>query len=291
MAGARSGKPSRYGAGILSWAVGLLLLSGCATPAYVGRGPHPQIVRGHAVPPVDLVGNVFALPAKLLLWNWRVDNHAVSAETEAVLVKFLNAHQDDINQTEFRLNVWAPHQDVKRLIKNHQVAWPYRITLGTLTVLLETVLPGRLFGGLLGGDSYNPYTNTVSIYSDHPAIALHEAGHAVDFSNQRHQGTYALVRVLPFVNLPQEHEATSIAIDYLMEVGDHGNELAAYKILYPAYGTYVGGYLPGPYGIGSAVAVLLGHVMGRARAREQAQFYQNLDTAPQPPDLSPAPAQ
>ena len=266
----------------------MLVMAGCATTPYVGRGHHPQIVRGHPIPPVDLLGNVFALPVKLVLWDWHVDNHSISAKTEAVLVKFLDDHRSETGQTEFRLNVWAPHEDIRRLVANHQVAWPYRATFGVLSVLVELVLPSRLFGGLIGGDAYNPYTNTVYLYSDHPAIALHEAGHAVDFSNQRRKGTYALARVLPFVDLAQEHEATTIAIDYFMETGDHANEFRAYKILYPAYGTYVGGYLPGPYGIGSAVAVLLGHVMGRLRAREQAHFYQNLDTSPQPPNLSPA---
>ena len=263
-------------------ALSLLLSLGCATPPYVGRGPNPQIIRGHSIPPVDLLGNVFALPVKLILWDWRVDNHTVSRATEDVLAGFLNIHHHEIGQTEFRLNVWAPQEDIKRLIRNHQVAWPYRATLGVLSVLLEIVLPSRLFGGLLGGDSYNPYTDTVAIYSDHPAIAIHEAGHALDFSSQPHKGSYAMARILPFVDLAQEHEATTIAIDYFMDSGDRPNELSAYKILYPAYGTYVGGYMPGPFGIGSIVAVLAGHVLGRVQAHEQTKFYQQLDAVPPP---------
>lgn len=270
-----------------SIALSLLVLAGCATTPYVGQGPNPQIIRGHPIPPVDFIGNVFALPVKLLLWDWRVDNHSISADTEAVLDKFLSAHLTEIGDTKFRLNVWAPQDDVKRLVHNHRVAWPYRATFGVLSIVVETVLPSRLFGGLLGGDSYNPFTNTVSLYSDHPAIALHEAGHALDFSDQKRQGTYAMARILPFVDLAQEHEATTLAIDYLMDVGDQHDELEAYKILYPAYGTYVGGYMPGPFGIGSFVAVLAGHVLGRARAREQAQFYESLHVSSQPTPTSP----
>ena len=46
-----------------------LVLVGCATtpPPYVGQGPHPQITRGHHVPPVDFLGNVFAVLTKLIL--------------------------------------------------------------------------------------------------------------------------------------------------------------------------------------------------------------------------------
>ena len=42
-----------------------------------------------------------------------------------------------------------------------------------------TIFPGRVFGG----DRYNPFTNTINLYSDHPSIALHEAAHAKDRNN------------------------------------------------------------------------------------------------------------
>jgi len=135
------------------------------------------------------------------------------------------------------------------------------------------MLPGRLFPW---GDYFNPYTNTVHLYSDHPAVALHEAGHSHDFAKRRLKGSYAAARLIPLVDLYQEFQATDEAIEYLIEVGDRQTELSAYKILYPAYGTYVGNYLLFPFGL---LVVVFGHIHGRATANDREEFYQKLDAA------------
>lgn len=264
--------------GSLAWVVAIIL-TGCATSVpYVGQGPHPQITRGHPILPIDVLGNIFALPAKLILWNWKVDNHAISEETEAYLVRYMKAPDSHTEGTHFSLNEYAPGRALKRLAANRKVAWPYRLLLGLpVTLITDVLLPGRVFAGLLVGDSYNPYTDTVALYSNHPAIALHEAGHAHDFNQRRYKGTYAMVRLIPFVDLYQEFRATDDALRYLIETGDRPQEIAAYNILYPAYGTYVGGYFlfPGT----SLVGALGGHIWGRAKAHERAAYYAELDAS------------
>ena len=56
-------------------------------------------------------------------------------------------------------------------------ATPY--AWGVVSVTIYTIIPARLFAGFPipfvggGGDSYNPFTNTVSIYSGSRPIALH----------------------------------------------------------------------------------------------------------------------
>lgn len=255
-----------------------LSLSGCATTPYVGQGPHPQITRGRPVPIIDALGNVFALPIKLILFHWKMDNHTISEQTESYLVRYLDSPASVTDGTHFSLNEYAPGRALKRLVKNRKVAWPYRLLLGfPITLITDVLLPGRLFAGLLGGDSYNPFTDTVAMYSDLPSVALHEAGHAHDFNRRRWKGTYALIRLIPFVDLYQEYQATDEAVDHLVGIGDRPEELAAYKILYPAYGTYVGNYffLPG----GSVLGALLGHVVGRMKARSRATYYERLDAA------------
>ena len=137
------------------------------------------------------------------------------------------------------------------------------------------LLPGRLFPW---GDYYNPFTNTVHLYSDHPAVALHEAGHVHDFSSRRYKGTYAAIRLIPFVDLYQEYKATKEAIGYLKEIHDQSTELSAYKILYPAYGTYVGSYIFAP--IGTVGGALLGHVAGRSKAALEAHRQDQAQRAP-----------
>ncbi len=243
-----------------------LSVAGCAVAQpYVPQGGPATISRGQPIPPVDLLGNVFALFSKLLFLNWKVGNHAISHETEDSLTRYLEAPNSMTEGTHFSLNEYAPSRALNRLVMNRKVAWPYRLVLGLpVTLVRDVLLPGRLFAGLVGGDSYNPFTDTVSLYSDLPAIALHEAGHARDSNRRRLKGSYAALRLVPFVDLYQEYQATKEAIDYLQRTNDLAGERSAYHVLYPAYGTYVGAYVFPPIGtIGGAV---LGHVVGRSKA-------------------------
>ncbi len=265
-----------------------LASAGCATTVpYTGQGPHPQIERGVPVLPIDVLGNVFGLISKLFLWNWNVDVHDISPETEQAVVAYLQQRDLPLlHETKFRLNQYKPHQDLSRLVKNRHVAWPYRLLLGLpVTLLFEVLLPGRL----LGGDHYNPYTNTVHIYSDLSSVALHEAGHAHDFANQRYKGTYALARWIPFVDLYQEFQATDEAIEYLVANNYRDTEFEAYKVLYPAYGSYVGNYIFFPFGV---IAIVVGHIYGRWTVHERQEFYRQLDASMTGtvPDSGPVPA-
>ncbi len=259
----------RLAAGFLAVAV-----AGCASVPYVGQGPHPQIQRGRPCLPIDAVGNVLALPAKVFLFDWHFADHTFSARNEALVVEFVEQYPKEVGETQVQLNQYAPHHDLARLMKNHNVAWPYRITIGLLsTLVMDVMLPGRV---MPWGDYYNPWTNTAHIYSDHPAVALHELGHSYDINRRRYKGSYAFARMLPFVNLYQEWEASDAAIDHFIETKNRTEELRAYKILYPAYGTYMGSYLPF---FGSIVGLAVGHVWGRTKAYDRARFYERMDEA------------
>jgi hypothetical protein len=202
----------------------------------------PQIIRGRENLVLDGLGHyVFSMPAKLSLWNWSVGRHRVSAENEQIIRQYLAVN--GLSTVEIRLNTYAPHKEFARLKKNKDVHAGYKYSIGALSVLFYTLLPDRLFAGLIGGDHYNPYTNTVHIYSDHSAILVHEAGHAKDFAGRSMRGSYAFARMLPYVDLQQEMDASTDVIDYFYCRGDETNELNAYPILMPAYATYLGKYL------------------------------------------------
>lgn len=238
-------------------------LVGCATTVpYVGQGPHPQITRGRPVPVVDFLGNVFGLLSKLVLWEWKMNQHWVSEDTERYLIKYIDAPQSQTNGTHYSLNEYAPGRALTRLVKNRKVAWPYRFLIGLpLTLVYDVLLPGRLFGGLVGGDNYNPYTDTVSIYSDHPAVALHEAGHSHDVNKRQYKGTYAFARLLVIATLFQEYKASEEAINAFQKMNTQREACSAYDILYPAYGTYIGSTLPVLGGF--AIGAIAGHILGR----------------------------
>lgn len=232
----------------------------------------PQIERGKPRKFVDSVGWVVGIPGKILLWNRRVDNHDVSPETEAAIAAYLE--KNGLDQVKVRVNEYDPLGEWRRLRKNKAVGWGWRYTAGTLTALHYTLLPGRIFGG----DNYNPFTNTISLYSDLPAVALHEGGHAKDFGSRKWKGTYAVAGALPGVSLWPEAIATNDAIGYLRAEENYDEEQQAYRVLYPAYATYIAGAASPllPYGdlLITAGAVIPGHLVGRWKAKgvEQEQI-------------------
>lgn len=172
-----------------------------------------------------------------------------------------------------RLNQYAPGAEYRRLFRNKSVGAGWRYTIGLISVTFYTIVPGRFFAGLVGGDNYNPYTNTINLYSDHVSVALHEGGHGKDFAETNHKGTYAAARLLPLVPLVQEAYATGDAIGYHRWKGLTEEEKADYKSLYPAYGTYVGGevlrWVPVGWVVSyslTAASAIPGHIAGRIKA-------------------------
>jgi hypothetical protein len=206
-----------------------------------------------------------SLLGKLLLFNWKVDRHHISPETEQAIVTYLD--KNNMPNVKVRLNQYRPGGEWSRLFKNRAVGAGWRYTFGVLATAGYTILPGRFFGG----DNYNPYTNTMNIYSDVPAIGLHEAGHAKDTANRKWKGSYAALYAIPGVPLYHEAQATGDAIGYLQAEGDKAGEKAAYKILYPAYGTYVGGtfsqFIEAPWNyVIQLGGIIPGHIVGRTKA-------------------------
>ncbi len=261
-------------------------LTGCIAPAYrygdklVTHEDYPipsdeqQIELGRPNVVIDSVGWVVGIPNKLILWNRKIDNHDVSPQTVTVLNNYLA--KNDLDHVKVRVNQYDPLGEWERLFKTRQVGLGWRATFGTLSMLSYTLLPGRIFGG----DNYNPYTNTISIYSDHPAVALHEGGHAKDFAEHEWKGTYAALYLLPGGALALEANATSDALSYLEAEELYDLQAEAYKVLYPAYGTYIGstinGIYAGPYSGAVALgSIIPGHVVGRMKARDsEAKHYE-----------------
>ena len=241
-----------------------------------------QVEVGEPNAVLDSVGWVVGIPGKVLLWDRRVDNHQVSPATTAAVADYL--HTNHLPHVKVRVNQYDPMDELARLAKNKSVAWPYRYTLGLFSVVRDAVLPGRIFGG----DNFNPYTQTINLYSDIPAIALHEGGHAKDFTRRKYAGTYALA----YNFIPTYHEAiaTNDALAYTHVHGDMADVEEANRILYPAYGTYVGSTLGSFAGPAStavyAASVVGGHVGGRLENRRLRGGEKPLSIAYSTPDAT-----
>ena len=250
----------------------VISLNGCAINSeLVDSNTHqftqqyPQIERGKKRPVVDTVGWVIGIPRKVLLWNSKVDNHAISPYTEQQVANYLI--DNNMNQTKVRLNQYDPIDDWQRLTNNHKVGAGYRYTFGVLHTLGDTFLPGRI----LGGDSYNPYSDTVHVYSDLPAMATVETARAKDIRSRVHPGTYAFVNSIPGLNLWNETNATQDVLNYTHATGTLADQKEAYQILYPRYGMKTGNavssYVP-TSSLGAAFEVL-GAVTGHVAAYQQ----------------------
>jgi len=210
-----------------------------------------------------------------------VDNHDVSEGTEQVLQYYMV--RNGLENTKVRINQYDPAGEWRRLVDNKSVAWPWRYSFGTLGWLGYTVLPD----GIFGGDRYNPFTDTINVYSDVPALALQEAARAKDFSERQYKGTYAFVTGLPFVDLGHEAQATSDVLSFLQEEGDVASMKEAYDVLYPHNGAIAGDELLGCDLLGA----IPGHVIGRAKAaslRDAGPNHVQLSDTLGPPAWQPA---
>ena len=218
----------------------------------------PQIERGQPNCIIDSVGNVASIPQKVILLNPNIDSHIVSSKTEQYLKDFIRDNPEVMKDVKVRINQCSPIQELDRLAKNKHVSLLWRIFPG-IPVTIWSSLTGRI----LGGDNYNPYTNTISIYSNDPAVALHEACHAKDFMSRvtgLETDAYAVGRIFSPVALYQEFTASDEAIDYLKKKGDSKAEINSYSTLYPAFGTYGGAYTGLPYG--NVMGACVGHGVG-----------------------------
>jgi hypothetical protein len=212
---------------------------------------------------------LLSLPAKLLLLNWHLQDHEFPDRDREILEYYLELNQ--LHSVKVRFNEWAPVDEWQRMWSNSQVGVGYRATLGLLTWLRYTLFPDRVFGGLPipfvgGGDHFNPFSNTIHLYSSDLGVVLHEAGHAKDYARHRSRGTtFVLPRLVPGVDLLQEATASQDAIQFLYCIRQDDAEVRAYKTLIPAYSTYVAGYFSGGLVVTLPI-VAAGHLSGRTQA-------------------------
>lgn len=281
---------------VLAWILLLLLSSACSAGAGRYRAPSeaaaarqqpiadagPWLERGRPNAVLDGLNHyVLSLPTKLILWDWQVLDHRLPADREALLRHYLEFNE--MSSVKIRHNQYTPFGEFGRLVRNREVGAGYRYTLGILSWLRYTLLPDRLLAGLPllgGGDHFNPFSNTINVFSSDAGVLLHEAGHAKDYVEARWKGTYmGLLRLVPFVDLWHEAVATEDALRFLQCARETEAELDAYKVLFPAYATYVSGYF---FLEAAAPIVVAGHVTGRVQAGRRERALGRAGESPDP---------
>ncbi len=223
---------------------------GCCTNIEVGK----------RAPVIDGVGWVLGIPRKILLWDRRADNHDVSATTVGEVAQYIDDR--GLQDVKVRVNQYDPGGEWRRLVANKRVGAGWRYTIGTLSTLGYTLLPGRLFGH----DHYNPYTNTLSVYSDAPALSLAEAAYAKDIHERELPGTYATAQSLPLVAIWHESLATEEVLDYVSTHGSKDEQEQVRRQLYARYGMELGGAVGGVMPDGSSLFPVVGAAGGHVAA-------------------------
>lgn len=230
---------------------------------------NPQFEVGTPYVVLDTIGHyVFSLPSKLIFWNSKADNHNISPEVIQLTKDYIR--ENNLRNVKVRFNQYAPMAELRRVWENDTINPVIKYTFGIFGWVIYTVLPERLFSGLIGGDHYNPFSNTVHIYSDLNSITIHEAGHSKDFNQREYKTLYSAIYSIPIIGaLYHEAVASDDAIAYFNEKERDEDIDESYKILVPAYSTYLGGsigdILQTAY---SMVAVIPGHIYGRYKARQ-----------------------
>ena len=159
-----------------------------------------RIKIGHPISLLDWFANLLSIPDKLLLLSWRVDNHEVPEEVISHVKRFIR--DNNLTDVNVMLNCYDPVGEIERFIENKRVSWFSKLFVVFflqywIDYIFYILCPGRLWGG----DKYDPFTNTVHIFSGHVGIALHELGHAKDYAEQRYPGLWALMYMIPILCL------------------------------------------------------------------------------------------
>jgi len=171
-------------------------------------------------------------------------------ETTRKAVKQMVKDSPKMKETDIVIGNSPVISQIKRTWQGKGHAWNQPIIRHALAPLQGIT---GIAGKVMGGDYYNPISGTISVRSNIPAIAAHEIGHAADFSNIKFPSLYTTARLIPGVDIYQEHKASQIAGKKLK----HGRETL--PILTPAMGTYVGNLVfPG---VGAIAGAMAGHAV------------------------------
>jgi len=221
------------------------------------------------MPFIDAFGNILSIPNKLMFGTADIESHVISDEIEVEIRRFMVEHDLDVH---VRINEYDPLGEAWRLLTNRRVSLLLRLFFGPLVWIGYVLNVGRLFGG----DHYNAFSHSVNLYSNHMSIAIHEMGHVLDFKRRRWPGLWALSRFIPGFALYQEYLASLYAVLYFREHHMFDEEIRAYRLLFPAYSTYVFGTVVDLFPSAATKWLLfpciaLGHAIGNYLANERLQ--------------------
>ena len=244
-----------------------------STLGHLGAFPIMTILEPHShINPTQWAGEKGILDSKVRSNDARGQKHVQLAEDMA------RANPEELKDTRIYLGGPNLFSEYGRLFTNPRTSLLGK-THGALSLPINT-----LMATLMRGSQYNPYTNSVALMGDSPAVLSHEIGHAIDFNSGgpvpkyepgkskiktwlQRQGkglqhdAYTIGRMLPVYGgihaLHQEERANTLSRQNLERTyakdSDKLNDILdkRQRILPAGMGSYIGGAaagMAGPFG-------------------------------------------
>lgn len=255
-------------------------LVGCASDSYrygqfrpISAAAPPLVVdRGEPHPHLDRMRDVVQFPRKLFRFG-RPDSRPTTDEVEQTVVTYLE--KNDLTDVAVEVGEYEPSRQWQRLRENQRVGPLWKYSVGSLTIVGYSLLPGRVFGI----DCYNPFTDTLCINSRNPPKALFEAARAKALRSEQFVGSSVVLSSLPVIRSVADIRQSSDVLSYLRAEEQWELETAAYPELYAGIGKeaigLAGWFIPFDLGPGLGFGGrLLGNATGRVVANQRNQEIQ-----------------
>ncbi len=282
------------------------LLTGCASTTYQYGVKYPRPVTasdkelnsltfGGEHPKLDKCERVVQYPVRKIRQWFRSKKGENLSEEEARRQAIYVAQEylvlNELNDIKIDVREYDPAEQWRRLRENDRIHPFWKYTFGSLNHLQYAWIPGRVFHY----DKYNPYTNTLSLNSSMPSMAVYEAAEAKVLSDRRYPGFYAASCHLPVVPLIKDVRVANDVLSYSRVREQWELEKQLYPQIYTAFGSDLvsqatsfipsAAYLPFYYKpLLSAAGGVAGNLTGRAvlKEREMEQQLMSLGTQSAP---------
>ena len=175
--------------------------------------PNPLTIGGEH-PRLDRMERVVQYPVKTFKKWFRdpkkpeVDPLVRQEQTLHVAQQYLV--KNELQDVYIDVRQYDPKTQWARIKANPRISPFWKYTGGALKVATYSVFPGRVFHF----NSYDPFSNTLSINSYNPKSSLYQAGMSKDYRSKYFQGTYAVLQNAPYVPIVQNANVASDVLTY-----------------------------------------------------------------------------
>ena len=176
--------------------------------------PNPLTTGGREHPRLDRMERVVQYPIKALK-KWFRDPKKPEDDPVVLQEQTLHVAQQYLAKNELQdvyidIRQYDPKTQWARIKANPRISPFWKYTGGALNVATYSIFPGRVFHF----DTYDPFSNTLSINSSNPNSSLYQAGMCKEYRSKYFQGTYAILQKAPFVPIVQNTRVTSDVLTY-----------------------------------------------------------------------------